>query len=138
MARKIQVSTLLALLLVAFLVTEVLAVPSIRFTLNGAKERYNAGAVVMLYGRTEDSGLALPDANVFVKVQVDGNPIFWSQVRSDNNGYFRTKFNLPNIATGNMTVSVGSLGENQVRDYQLGARESGLFFETIGFDQKTS
>jgi hypothetical protein len=136
MARKMQVSTLLALLLVALLVTEVLAVPSIRFTLNGAGERYNAGAVFMLYGRTEDSGLALPDADVFVKAQVDGSPIFWSQVRSDNKGYFQTNFNLPNITTGTMTVSVSALGENQVRDYQLGTRASDLELDTIGFDQK--
>jgi len=136
MLRKIQVSTLLAVLLVALLVTEVMAEPSIRFTLNGAAQRYNAGAVFMLYGRTEDSGLALPDADVLVKVQVGSNPIFLSQVRSDYNGYFRTNFNLPKNATGTMTVSVSALGQNENNDYQLGDRESGLFFETIGFDQK--
>jgi len=138
MVRKMQVSTLLALLLVALLVTEVLAVPSIRFTLNGAGQRYNAGAVFMLYGRTEDSSskLALPDADVLVKAEVDGNPIFWSQVRSDNNGYFRTHFNLPNITTGNMEVSVSALGGSQVRNYELGAKESDLEFYAVGFDQK--
>ena len=51
--------------------TQALAAPSIRFTLNGAKEAYNAGSVFMLYGRAEDSGLALPDANVLVKLIVE-------------------------------------------------------------------
>ncbi len=137
MARKLRISILTALLIVAFVVTQALAAPSIRFTLNGAKEAYNAGSVFMLYGRAEDSGLALPDANVLVKVDSGNSPVYWSQIRTDSNGYFRTDFNLPYSGVGsNLRVAVDAPGSNIVKQYALGQAQVGLGFEGIGFKEK--
>ena len=136
MARKFRLAVLISLLMVAIIASQVLAAPSIRFTLNGAKERFNAGAVLMLYGRTEDSGMALPDADVFIKVVCGDNQIYWSQTRSDYNGYFGTNFNLPVNASGNMSVSITALDKIETKSYELGVAESGLVFNNIGFTDK--
>jgi hypothetical protein len=137
MARKFRISILTALLIVAFVATQVLAAPSIRFTLNGAKEAYNAGSVFMLYGRAEDSGLALPDADVLVKVDSGNSPVYWSQIRTDSNGYFKTDFNLPYSGVGsNLRVAVDAPGSNIVKQYALGQAQVGLEFKGIGFKEK--
>ncbi len=137
MARKIRISILTALLIVAVVASQALAAPSVRFTLNGAKEAYNAGSVLMLYGRAEDSGLALLDADVLVKVDSGNGPIYWSQARTDGNGYFRTDFNLPYSGVGsNLRVAVGAPGSNIVKQYVLGQAEVGLDFKGIGFKEK--
>lgn len=133
MARKLRLAALISLLMVAVIASQVLAAPSVRFTLNGAKERFNAGAVLMLYGRAEDSGMALPDTDILIKVASGGNQIYWSQTRSDYNGYFRTNFNLPADASGNMSVSITALEKTETKSYNLGVSESGLIFANIGF-----
>lgn len=137
MARKLRISILTALLIVAFVVTQALAAPSIRFTLNGAKEGYNAGSVLMLSGRAEDSGLALPDADVLIKVDSGSTPVYWSQTRTDSNGYFRTDFNLPYSGMGgNLRVAIDAPGSNIVKQYAVGKTEVGLTFSCLGFKEK--
>jgi hypothetical protein len=137
MARKLRISILTALLIVAFAASQVLATPSIRFTLNGAKEGYNAGSVLMLSGRAEDSGLALPDADVLIKVDSGNSPVYWSQTRTDSNGYFSTNFNLPYSGMGsNLRVAIDAPGSNIVKQYAVGKTEVGLTFSCLGFKEK--
>lgn len=137
MARKLRIAVLTALLIVVLVASQALAAPSIRFTLNGAREGYNAGSVFMLFGRAEDSGMALPDADVFIKVDCGNSPIYWSQTRTDSNGYFRTNFNLPYSGVGsNLRVTVDAPGSNVVKKYSLGKAVEGLSFICIGFNEK--
>lgn len=137
MARKLGISVLTALLIVALVASQALAAPSIRFTLNGAKEAYNAGSVFMLFGRAEDSGLALPGADVLVKVDSGNNPVYRTQARTDSNGYFCTDFNLPYSGVGsNLRVAVDAPGSNIVKQYALGETEVGLSFTCLGFREK--
>jgi hypothetical protein len=139
MARKLRITILTALLIVLLVASQALAAPSIRFTLNGAREGYNAGSVFMLFGRAEDGGMALPDADVFIKVDSGDSPIYWSQTRTDGNGYFQTYFNLPNSGVGsNLRVAVDAPGSNVLKKYPLGKAVAGLSFISIGFNEKAS
>ncbi len=137
MKRKLRISILIALLALTFVASQALAAPSVRFTLNGGREAYKPGSVFMLYGRAEDSGLALPDADVLVKVDSGNSSVYRSQTRSDSNGYFRTNFNLPyNGLENNLRVTIDAPGSNIVKEYALGETEVGVDFYGLGFKEK--
>ena len=91
---------LITLLITIFITSQVLAAPSIRFIINGARQAYGPGSVFMLYGRAEDSGFGLPYSDILVQVESEGDSILYSQTKADDEGYFRINFNFPYNSKG--------------------------------------
>lgn len=136
MVRKLRISILAAFLLLVFTASQALAAPSIRFTLNGARQAYGPGSVFMLYGRAEDSGFGLPYSDVLVQVNSGDKPILYSQTKADGDGYFRTNFNFPYSSLGSTFQVMTSTPESLLKeDYQLTAK-TGLSFNCMGFRDK--
>jgi len=138
MFRKLRISILAALLILAFTASQALAVPSMRFTLNGAREAYGPGSVFMLYGRAEDSGFGLPYSDVLVQVDSEDKSVLYSQAKADGNGYFRTNFNFPYSGIGSTFQVVTSTPESLLKqEYQL-RDKVGLSFNCMGFRDKVT
>lgn len=110
----------LALLLSLLYAGMTWASPSIEFTTNGNAENYGAGATLLIYGQITNNSYPLADASLTINVKLANESIYEHAVKSNSDGYFSTKFNLPN------TVQVGqridftityAAGEASTSDY---------------------
>jgi hypothetical protein len=89
--------------------TPVFAAQTVNYTTNGNAAQYVAGSVLVLYGKVEDSGKAVPNTAVIVDIQDSaGKVIYYGQLKTDNRGYFKTNFTIPSGVSGSMTVKIST------------------------------
>ena len=136
MLRNLRRIILITLLITIFITSQVLAAPSIRFIINGARQAYGPGSVFMLYGRAEDSGFGLPYSDILVQVESEGDSILYSQTKADDEGYFRINFNFPYNSKGSTFQVKASTPESLLEEeYEL-TDKVGLSFNCMGFSEK--
>lgn len=120
---KIFLSMLFALVLILGATTTIFAATDVIFTTNGAKGNYIPGSSLMVYGKVENRGIGVPNTSTFVEASIDGNPIFYGPVLTDENGYFRTAFNIPidnKIIEKKLIITVNN---SQTEDFVIKSRE---------------
>ncbi len=105
---------------------------SVVYTTNGAANKYVAGSVLVLYGKVEDGGSAIPGTSVIVDIKdSEQKVIYYGQLKTDRYGYFKTNFTIPAGVTGSMNVKINTTEGNKV-DVSYSLDNSGTF-EFIGY-----
>lgn len=120
---KILILMMLTLILVMSGVTTAFAATEVLFTTNGAKENYIPGSALMVYGKVENKGIGVPNTSTFVEASIGGNTIFYGPVLTDQNGYFKTGFNIPgnnNLIGQTLTITVNN---SQTENFLIKSRE---------------
>ena len=94
---------------------------TVEYTTNGNAAQYVAGSVLVLYGKVEDNGKAVPKTAVTVDIKDTSlKVIYYGQLKTDSDGYFKTTFTIPAGVSGAMTVKISTLeGEKVNVSYSL-------------------
>ncbi|WP_027400400.1 S-layer homology domain-containing protein [Anaerovorax odorimutans] len=121
---KFKLKKVLALIFVlAFMISSTItafAAAEISFVTNGAAKKYAAGSVLRILGKVEDNDLAISKTNVEINITADGKVVYYGNITTDSNGYFKTTFTVPSGVSGNMNISMNAAGNNiDVSDYAV-------------------
>lgn len=107
-----------------------LASTKVVFTTNGAKNDYVAGSSLLIYGKVVNNGIGVPYTSAFVKAELEDKTIFYGSVLTDENGYFKTGFNIPLSAIVGQTLAISV--NNETESFVIKDRDS-LFTEEDDF-----
>lgn len=131
MIKKSKINIHILLFILIFLFSSTVAVfggQTVEYTTNGAASQYVAGSVLVLYGKVEDGGTAVPNTSVTVDIKDSSSTpkvIYYGQLKTDSKGYFKTNFTIPTGVTGSMNVKISTIeGEKVSASYSLNSSGS--------------
>lgn len=134
------ITVLLILSIIVALPVTAQATPQITIVMNGSLDKYAPGAVMVVYGKITENNRALAAVDAFIEVKnlsEGGTSIFYSQAKTDDSGYFKTGFNLPDnseLAGDYIQVSVKALEQEQHLTVTVQQKAVGV--NLVGFNPK--
>lgn len=128
--KKILVLIFILTLVLSSTVTA-FATSEISFITNGAAKKYAAGSVLRVLGKVVDNNLAISKSNVEIDIKdQDGKVVYYGNVTTDSNGYFKTTFTVPSGVSGNMNITMKAAGNSiNVTDYAVLAAKEDLVMQ---------
>lgn len=128
--KKILVLIFILTLVLSSTVTA-FATSEISFITNGAAKKYAAGSVLRVLGKVVDNNLAISKTNVEIDIKAAGDKVvYYGNVTTDSNGYFKTTFTVPSGVRGNMNITMKAAGNSiNVTDYAVLAAKEDLVMQ---------
>ena len=105
------VAILIALTLVLALSPAALAAVEIVYDTNGNAGSYGPGSELVILGMATDEGVPLSDTDVTIRITSDGTEIHYTQVKTDQDGFFRTRISVPIAASVSLVAEITAAGK---------------------------
>ena len=105
------IAILMALTLVLALAPTAFAAVEIVYDTNGNAGSYGPGSELVIVGMATDEGVPLGDADVTVRISSAGAEIHYTQVKTDQDGFFRTRISVPVAASVSLVAEITAAGK---------------------------